>query len=91
MTFCHVVMCHTDPKAVLQLVRRIRELSPEAEVLVRYDRPVLLQPGEVEAAGGARLLQPAEVRADVTVPHRYQVAWADSVPAQVVLPTMPVG
>lgn len=51
MTFCYVVMCHTDPQAVLRLVRRIRELSPTADVLVRHDRPGLFEPGEVEAAG----------------------------------------
>lgn len=62
MTFCYVVMCHTDPPAVLRLVRRIRELSPGADVVVRYDRPGLFAPGEVELAGGHDLRSEISIR-----------------------------
>lgn len=50
----YLLMCHTDPEGVLRLVRRIRDLSPEAGILVRHYRPGLFGNGEVEAAGGIR-------------------------------------
>lgn len=62
MAFCYVVMCHTKPQAVLRLVRRIRELSPGADVLVRYDRPGLFAPGEVEAAGAHALVSDIRIQ-----------------------------
>ena len=36
--FCYVVLSHRMPDQVVRLVRRVRELSPDAAVLVRYDR-----------------------------------------------------
>lgn len=60
--FCYLVMCHTDPQGVLRLVRRIRELSPGADVIVRHDDPQLLTRAEVEAAGAHHLLSDTVVR-----------------------------
>lgn len=53
---CYVVMCHSRPDAVLRLVRRIRELSPTADVLVRFDVDDLIT-DEQAAAAGASLLR----------------------------------
>lgn len=61
MSFCYLLMCHTDPDAILRLVRRIRELSPHSEVLVRYENPALVDPLDVEAAGGRPFLSRARV------------------------------
>src|SRR4051794_19331478 len=53
MSFCYVVMSHREPHQVLALVRRIRELSPDAHVLVRHDQSASrLAASDVEAAGG---------------------------------------
>lgn len=61
--FCYVVLCHRDADRVLALVRRIRELSPTAAVLVRHDRgPGFLDEPAVTAAGGLLLRDPYPVR-----------------------------
>lgn len=54
--FCYLVMCHTDRESVLRLVARLRELSPEALVVLRHDRgPGFLDDVDV-AAWGAHVL-----------------------------------
>ncbi len=61
--FCYVVLCHRDAAQVLGLVRRIRELSATATVLVRHDRgPGFLDEPAVTAAGGLLLPDPYPVR-----------------------------
>ncbi|MDO5697722.1 MAG: beta-1,6-N-acetylglucosaminyltransferase [Dermatophilus congolensis] len=59
-TFCYLLMCHTDPQGVLRLVRRIKELSPTAQVVVRHDVEGLLTTEDVERAGALHL--PSSVR-----------------------------
>lgn len=54
--FCYIVLAHTDAPAVLRLVRRIRELSPAASVLVRHAQPDgFLDEGGAAAAGASLL------------------------------------
>lgn len=50
--FCYIVMCHTDPAGTLRLIKRIRALSPEAAVVVRYENRNLLAPDDVRHSGG---------------------------------------
>ena len=38
--FCYVLMCHADPGGILRVVGRIRELSPDAAIVVRVQEPV---------------------------------------------------
>ena len=47
--FCYVVLSHRLPDQVTRLVARIRELSPEAAVLVRHDHGAMFLP-EVEVS-----------------------------------------
>ncbi|WP_040158267.1 hypothetical protein [Mobilicoccus massiliensis] len=56
MSFCYVLMCHTDPAGVLRLVRRVRSLSPGSEVLVRFRDPEFLDAASVTEAGGRRFV-----------------------------------
>lgn len=60
--FCYIVMSHTDAPGMLRLVRRIRELSPTASVLVRCDRPEYVSGDEVTAAGGQLHISAIPVR-----------------------------
>lgn len=56
--FVYVVLAHTGTDAVVRLVRRIRVLSPSAEVLVRYGAEADLD-GAALRAGGASVLESA--------------------------------
>lgn len=49
--FCYIVMAHTNAPQVLHLVRRIKEMSPRADVLIRHFVPDLIDPQEAAAAG----------------------------------------
>ena len=40
--FCYIVMCHTDREGLARALRRIRELSPQAQIVVRPDGPGLV-------------------------------------------------
>jgi len=40
--FCYIVLCHTRADAVARNARRIRELSPTSDVMLRYDVPGLM-------------------------------------------------
>ncbi|GAB47006.1 hypothetical protein [Mobilicoccus pelagius] len=62
MSFCYVVLSHTDRDGVLRLVRRIRGSSPDAHVVVRHGDPDLVSAVEVEAAGGIDYVSPVEAR-----------------------------
>lgn len=61
-SFCYVVLAHTDPSGLLRLVRRLRELSPTCDVVVRYHRPDYLDPAAVRAAGAVPLRSRVDVR-----------------------------
>lgn len=54
--FCYVVMAHTNAPQILHLVRRIKELSPDADVIVRHSVPDLVARSQVAAAGGRTYL-----------------------------------
>lgn len=54
-TFCYVVLAHR-PSGLPELVERIRELSPTAHVLVRYEDPDLIDPALIRAAGATPLV-----------------------------------
>ncbi|MTB72251.1 hypothetical protein GGG17_09765 [Arsenicicoccus sp. MKL-02] len=54
--FCYVVLCHTRADAVARLVRRIRQLSPDAAVLVRYSSAAALDRAMLEEAGATVLV-----------------------------------
>lgn len=60
-TFCYVVLAH-DPRGVAALVRRIRELSVGAAVLVRAQPGQGFDPVEVTDAGGELFLSPVRAR-----------------------------
>lgn len=61
MSFCYVVLAHTDPEAVLRLVRRVRVLSPASDVVVRYHRLDYIDPARLRAAGAIPLRSPVDV------------------------------
>lgn len=54
--FCYVIMAHTNALQILHLVRRIKRMSPQADVFVRHYVPGLIDPEEAQAAG-ARLFR----------------------------------
>lgn len=49
--FCYVLMCHTDAAAIVRLVRRVHELSPEAAIVVRHSVPDLVAPEAIAPFG----------------------------------------
>lgn len=55
MTFCYILMAHTAPRQVEHTVRRIRDLSPGAHVLVRHATTGVFEEARLEAAGAAEL------------------------------------
>lgn len=62
MSFCYVVLAHTDPEGLLRLVRRIKALSPSATVMVRYDRRDLVEAETLRLAGALPLVSSLPVR-----------------------------
>jgi len=61
--FAYVLLCHVDPEAVLRTVRRIRELSPTAHVLVRHAQgPGFLDEVHAAAAGAEVLVSRTRIR-----------------------------
>jgi hypothetical protein len=60
--FCYVIMAHTDAPGVLRLVARIRELSPEAAIVVRHEDPALIGPAELGPLGAIDLRSDVRVR-----------------------------
>lgn len=71
--FCYVVLAHTDPDGMLRLVRRIRDLSPDADVVVRYDDPDYIDPTRIRAATAIPYLS------------RVRVGWGDWSQVEMVL------
>ena len=62
-TFANVLLCHVDPEAVLRSVRRIKELSPAAHVLVRHAQgPGFLDEVQAGAAGAEVLVSRTPIR-----------------------------
>lgn len=62
-TFAYVLLCHVDPEAVLRTVRRIKELSPTAHVLVRHAQgPGFLDEVHAAAAGAEVLVSRTPIR-----------------------------
>lgn len=49
--FCYVLMCHADPGGILRVVGRIRELSPDAAIVVRHSVPGLVSREDLEPLG----------------------------------------
>lgn len=62
MSACYVVLAHTDPDGLVRLVRRIRALSPEADVVVRFDARDLVSPEALRAEGAIPLQSRLPVR-----------------------------
>ncbi|NIZ90876.1 beta-1,6-N-acetylglucosaminyltransferase [Kineosporiaceae bacterium B12] len=61
--FAYVLLSHVDPEAVLRSVRRIRELSPTAHVLVRHAQgPGFLDEVHAAAAGAEVLVSRTAIR-----------------------------
>ena len=61
--FAYVLLCHVDPEAVLRTVRRIKQLSPTAHVLVRHARdPEWLDEVHAAAAGAEVLVSRTRIR-----------------------------
>ncbi len=55
MRTCYLVFCHMDGGAVLQLVRRIKELSPDSDVIVRFEDTGFLDADSIRQADGIPL------------------------------------
>lgn len=62
MRTCYLIFCHTDGTAVLRLVRRILELSPSSDVVVRFEDSGFLDPTAVKEVGGIPLVSTIEAR-----------------------------
>jgi len=61
--FAYVLLSHVDPEAVLRTVRRIKELSPDAHVLVRHAQgPGFLDEVHAAAAGAEVLVSRTRIR-----------------------------
>jgi len=61
--FAYVLLCHVDAEAVLRRVRRIKELSPTAHVLVRHAQgPGFLDEVHAAAAGAEVLVSRTRIR-----------------------------
>lgn len=73
VTFCYVVLAHTDPVGMARLVRRIRQLSPSCDIVVRYDDPAYVDPEVIRAAGAVPYLS------------RVRVGWGDWTQVEMVL------
>jgi hypothetical protein len=59
--FCYVIMAHANAPQVLHLVRRIKDMSPSADVLIRHFVPGLIDPEEARAAGAERFRSDLEI------------------------------
>lgn len=55
--FAYVLLCHLDEDAVLRTARRIRELSPDAHVLLRHSRGGEFLTEQAAAGAGAEVLR----------------------------------
>lgn len=71
--FCYVVLAHTDPPGLTRLVRRIRELSPTADVVVRYHGQDTFDAAALRRAGAT------------AYPSRVGVRWGDWSQVEMVL------
>lgn len=71
--FCYVVLAHTDPPGLTRLVRRIRELSPAADVVVRFHGQGTFDVAALRRAGAT------------CYPSRVQVRWGDWTQVEMVL------
>lgn len=59
--FCYVIMAHADKLGLLRLVARIRELSPESDIIVRHSRADLLDEDDLTPYRARRHLSPVEI------------------------------